>query len=217
MIEEIKKAKELGHNKFVILEKEVFGNTVDLHKPMVDEIVLVSKSGKHMNRVSDLIDVWFDSGAMPYAQWHYPFENIETFEKNFPADFILKAWTKPVGGFLRCTCLATLLFDSVAYKNVVSNGLLLDKNGNKMSKRLGNIIDPFETIQKYSADATRWYMIRNSDPWDNMKFDMAGLQEVIRSHFGTLYNTYSFFALYANIDTWKIDETNLNPLMKNRN
>jgi len=211
LYEEVVKAKELGHNKYVIIEKEVFHNQVDLHKPLVDEIVLVSKSGKPMKRVSDLIDVWFDSGAMPYAQWHWPFENLETFEKSFPADFISEGVDQTRGWFFTLHVLATLLFDSVAYKNVVSNGLLLDKNGNKMSKRLGNIIEPFDAIAKHSADAIRWYMMRNSDPWDNMKFDMAGVQDVTRAHFGTLYNTYSFFALYANIDGWKIDENNLVP------
>jgi len=172
----------------------------DLHKPVVDEIVLVSTSGKSMKRVADLIDVWFDSGAMPYAQWHYPFENENVFKQNFPADFIAEGVDQTRGWFFTLHVLGVALFDSVAYKNVVSNGLLLDKAGNKMSKRLGNVIDPFETIEKYSADATRWYMMRNSDPWENMKFDMNGLQDVIRSHFGTLYNTYGFFALYANID-----------------
>ena len=177
----------------------------DLHKPYVDEIVLVSDSGKPMKRVADLVDVWFDSGAMPYAQWHYPLENEGTFKQNFPADFIAEGVDQTRGWFFTLHVLGVALFDSVAYKNVMSNGLLLDKNGNKMSKRLGNVIDPFETIEKYSADATRWYMMRNSDPWDNMKFDMTGLQDVIRSHFGTLYNTYGFFALYANIDKWTYD------------
>ena len=159
----------------------------DLHKPYVDEIVLVSASGKPMKRVADLIDVWFDSGAMPYAQWHFPFENEEQFKKSFPADYIAEGVDQTRGWFFTLYVLAVALFDSVAYKNVVSNGLLLDKNGNKMSKRLGNVIDPFETLEKYSADATRWYVMRNSDPWENMKFDMNGLQEIMRSHFGTLY------------------------------
>ena len=211
LYEEVVKAKELGHNTYIIIEKEVFHNQVDLHKPLVDEIVLISKSGKPMKRVPDLIDVWFDSGAMPYAQWHYPFENLKEFERNFPADFIAEGVDQTRGWFFTLHVLGTLLFDSVAYKNVVSNGLLLDKNGNKMSKRLGNVIDPFEAINKYSADATRWYMMRNSDPWDNMKFDLAGLQDVMRAHFGTLYNTYSFFALYANIDGWRINEQNVIP------
>ena len=185
----------------------------DLHKPVVDEITLVSASGKPMKRVPDLIDVWFDSGAMPFAQWHWPFENEEkvgsfnsqgVFEAGsfFPADFIAEGVDQTRGWFFTLHVLACAITDGKypAYKNVVSNGLLLDKNGNKMSKRLGNVIDPFETLEKYSADATRWYMMRNSDPWDNMKFDIAGLQEVQRSLFGTLYNTYAFFALYANID-----------------
>ena len=184
----------------------------DLHKPVVDEIVLVSPSGKPMKRVTDLIDVWIDSGAMPYAQWHYPLENENLFKQNFPADFIAEGVDQTRGWFFTLHVLGVMLFDSVAYKNVVSNGLLLDKAGNKMSKRLGNIVDPFETIEKYSADATRWYMMRNSDPWDNMKFDINGLQDVTRSHFGTLYNTYGFFALYANIDGWKIDEQNIVPI-----
>ncbi|MCW5906735.1 MAG: isoleucine--tRNA ligase [Chitinophagales bacterium] len=174
---------------------------LSLHKPYFDNIILSSDTGKPMKRVDDLIDVWFDSGAMPYAQWHYPFENIEKFQKNFPADFIAEGVDQTRGWFFTLHVLAVALFDSVAYKNVVSNGLLLDKAGNKMSKRLGNVIDPFDTIEKYSADATRWYMMRNSDPWENMKFDLNGLQDVIRSHFGTLYNTYGFFALYANIDS----------------
>ncbi len=196
-----------------VIDIDPTGKSVpDLHKPFVDEIVLVSDSGKPMKRVSDLIDVWFDSGAMPYAQWHYPFENEDVFKKNFPADFIAEGVDQTRGWFFTLHVLGVALFDSVAYKNVVSNGLLLDKGGNKMSKRLGNVIDPFDTIEKYSADATRWYMMRNSDPWENMKFDMNGLQDVIRSHFGTLYNTYGFFALYANIDGWKIDEQNIVPV-----
>ena len=364
LYEEVVKAKELGHNTYIIIEKEVFHNQIDLHKPLVDEIVLISKSGKPMKRVADLIDVWFDSGAMPYAQWHWPFGPLtpeggtqaEESEKDavlrwktanpmsykllkefakanrnnptsaeealwavlsgkklsgykfrrqhiideaivdfvciakklvvevdgayhntveqqeldkarteylnalgykvirfssnqviggidnvltqiqkelayrptlskdegnkapfgglgagFPADFIAEGVDQTRGWFFTLHVLGTLLFDSVAYKNVVSNGLLLDKNGNKMSKRLGNVIDPFEAINKYSADATRWYMMRNSDPWDNMKFDLAGLQDVMRAHFGTLYNTYSFFALYANIDGWRINEQNIIP------
>lgn len=189
---EIEKAVKAGISKAI--------EVTDLHKPIVDEIVLVSDTGKPMQRVPDLIDVWFDSGAMPYAQWHYPFENENIFKQNFPADFIAEGVDQTRGWFFTLHVLAVALFDSVAYKNVVSNGLLLDKNGNKMSKRLGNVIDPFDAIDNYSADATRWYMIRNSDPWDNMKFDIEGLQEVQRSLFGTLYNTYSFFALYANID-----------------
>jgi isoleucyl-tRNA synthetase len=190
---EIDKAVKAGVSQWI--------EVTDLHKPVVDEITLVSDSGKTMKRVPDLIDVWFDSGAMPYAQWHYPFENENIFKQNFPADFIAEGVDQTRGWFFTLHVLAVALFDFVAYKNVVSNGLLLDKAGNKMSKRLGNIVDPFETIEKYSADATRWYMMRNSDPWENMKFDVNGLQDVIRSHFGTLYNTYGFFALYANIDS----------------
>ncbi|MBS1617172.1 MAG: isoleucine--tRNA ligase, partial [Bacteroidetes bacterium] len=184
----------------------------DLHKPHVDEMVLVSASGQPMYRESDLIDVWFDSGAMPYAQWHWPMENDATFKANFPADFIAEGVDQTRGWFFTLHVLGVALFDSVAYKNVVSNGLLLDKNGVKMSKRLGNIVEPFETIEKYSADATRWYMIRNSDPWDNLKFDLKGIEEVTRAHFGTLYNTYGFFALYANIDGFKVDRANLVPM-----
>lgn len=184
----------------------------DLHKPQVDEIVLVSATGKPMKRVADLIDVWFDSGAMPYAQWHFPFENEEKFRKSYPADFIAEGVDQTRGWFFTLHVLAVMLFDSVAYKNVVSNGLLLDKKGEKMSKRLGNVVDPFEAIEKYSADATRWYMMRNSDPWENLKFDINGLTDTMRSHYGTLYNTYAFFALYANLDKFVIDEMNIVPL-----
>ena len=186
----------------------------DLHKPYVDEIILVSATGQPMKRVSDLIDVWFDSGAMPYAQWHWPFENEAQFRNSFPADFIAEGVDQTRGWFFTLHVLGVMLFDSVAYKNVVSNGLLLDKNGNKMSKRLGNIVDPFETIEKNGADATRWYMIRNSDPWENMKFDLAGLQDTSRAHFGTLYNTYTFFALYANLDKWKKNESDVVPFVE---
>ncbi len=184
---------------------------VDLHKNVVDEIVLVSPSGKPMSRESDLIDVWFDSGSMPYAQWHYPFENKEKIDKNedFPADFIAEGVDQTRGWFYTLHAISTLVFDKVAYKNVVSNGLVLDKNGQKMSKRLGNAADPFKTIQEYGADATRWYMISNANPWDNLKFDVEGIAEVRRKFFGTLYNTYAFFALYANIDKFEIDKNNL--------
>jgi isoleucyl-tRNA synthetase len=180
-------------------------NLFDLHKPNVDKIVLVSPSGKPMHREADLIDVWFDSGAMPYAQWHYPFENKEKIDNNlsFPADFIAEGVDQTRGWFYTLHAIATMCFDSVAYKNVISNGLVLDKNGNKMSKRLGNAVDPFETLGKYGPDATRWYMITNSDPWDNLKFDTEGIAEVQRTFFGTLSNTYSFFALYANIDGYE--------------
>ena len=179
---------------------------LDLHKPYVDDIILVSKSGKPMKRVADLIDVWFDSGAMPYAQWHYPFENKETFKQNFPADFICEGVDQTRGWFYTLHAIAALLFDSVAYKTVVSNGLVLDKNGNKMSKRLGNVVNPFETIEKYGADATRWYLITNASPWDNLKFDSEGIKEVQRKFFGTLYNTYQFFALYSNVDGFAFKE-----------
>ncbi|MDG1159595.1 MAG: isoleucine--tRNA ligase [Flavobacteriales bacterium] len=174
----------------------------DLHKPMVDEIILVSDSGKPMQREADLIDVWFDSGSMPYAQWHYPFENKAMIDENkaFPADFIAEGVDQTRGWFYTLHAIATLNFDQVAYKTVVSNGLVLDKNGQKMSKRLGNAVDPFETLAQYGPDATRWYMITNAQPWDNLKFDQDGITEVQRKFFGTLYNTYNFFALYANID-----------------
>ena len=179
----------------------------DLHRPYVDDIILTSASGKKMMRELDLIDVWFDSGAMPYAQWHYPFENKEDFLKSFPADFIAEGVDQTRGWFFTLHAIAVMIFDSVAYKNVVSNGLVLDKNGNKMSKRLGNAADPFETIEKYGADATRWYMISNAQPWENLKFNQDGITDVQRKFFGTLYNTYAFFALYANIDSFTFKET----------
>ena len=173
---------------------------IDLHRPYVDSIVLVSSKGEPMRRESDLIDVWFDSGAMPYAQVHYPFENKEGFGQVYPADFIAEGVDQTRGWFFTLHAIAAMLFDSVAFKNIISNGLVLDKNGNKMSKRLGNAVDPFEVLDSYGADATRWYMITNSQPWDNLKFDRDGVDEVRRKFFGTLYNTYSFFALYANVD-----------------
>lgn len=200
----IKKASEvLGGdvNKHYLHE-----GILDLHKPYVDDIVLVSKSGKPMKRVPDLIDVWFDSGAMPYAQWHFPFENKEIFEKSFPADYIAEGVDQTRGWFYTLHALAVMLFDSVAYKTCVSNGLVLDKNGNKMSKRLGNVVDPFATIETFGADATRWYLVTNASPWDNMKFDIDGIKEVQRKFFGTLYNTYQFFALYANVDGFAFKE-----------
>ncbi len=201
---EIKKAAEVlgGETNKHYLHKGI----LDLHKPYVDDITLVSASGKAMKRVPDLIDVWFDSGAMPYAQWHFPFENKETFKENFPADFIAEGVDQTRGWFYTLHALGVLLFDSVAYKTVVSNGLVLDKNGNKMSKRLGNVVDPFDTINKYGADATRWYLITNASPWDSLKFDIGGIQEVQRKFFGTLYNTYQFFALYANVDGFAFKE-----------
>ncbi len=201
---EIRKAAEvLGGetNKHYLHE-----GILDLHKPYVDEITLVSNAGKPMKRVADLIDVWFDSGAMPYAQWHYPFENVELFKQNFPADFIAEGVDQTRGWFYTLHVLGVLLFDSVAYKTVVSNGLVLDKNGNKMSKRLGNVVDPFGTINKYGADATRWYLITNASPWDSLKFDEEGIKEVQRKIFGTLFNTYQFFALYANVDNFCFKE-----------
>ena len=181
---------------------------IDLHKNIVDEIILVSDSGKPMKRESDLIDVWFDSGSMPYAQLHYPFENKELIDerKAFPADFIAEGVDQTRGWFYTLHAIGTAVFDSVAYKNVMSNGLVLDKNGQKMSKRLGNAVDPFETLQKFGPDATRWYMIANANPWENLKFDVEGIDEVRRKFFGTLYNTYSFFALYANVDGFNYSE-----------
>ena len=181
---------------------------IDLHKNTVDPIVLCSPSGQAMYRESDLIDVWFDSGSMPYAQWHYPFENKEMIDQNeaFPADYIAEGVDQTRGWFYTLHAIGTLVFDSIAYKNVVSNGLVLDKNGQKMSKRLGNAADPFETLEKYGADATRWYMISNANPWDNLKFDLDGIAEVSRKFFGTLHNTYSFFSLYANIDNFSYKE-----------
>lgn len=182
----------------------------DLHRPYIDNVILVSASGKKMYRESDLIDVWFDSGAMPYAQVHYPFEcDDEQLKKCFPADFIAEGVDQTRGWFFTLHAIAALCFDSVAYKNVVSNGLVLDKNGNKMSKRLGNAVDPFEVLDTYGADATRWYMITNTQPWENLKFDKAGIDEVRRKFFGTLYNTYSFFALYANIDGFAYKEADI--------
>jgi isoleucyl-tRNA synthetase len=184
---------------------------IDLHKNIVDEIVLVSSTGEPMKRESDLIDVWFDSGSMPYAQWHYPFENKNKIDGNesFPADFIAEGVDQTRGWFYTLHAIATMVFDSVAYKNVVSNGLVLDKNGHKMSKRLGNATDPFTTLSTYGADATRWYMIANANPWDNLKFDLEGIEEVKRKFFGTLYNTYSFFTLYTNIDGFSYSEEDI--------
>ncbi|MDE3248859.1 MAG: isoleucine--tRNA ligase, partial [Bacteroidota bacterium] len=201
---EIRKASaQLGGDT----NKDYFHDGIlDLHKPYVDEIVLVSDDGQPMKRVPDLIDVWFDSGAMPYAQWHFPFENKETFEQNFPADFIAEGVDQTRGWFYTLHALGVMLFDSVAYKTCVSNGLVLDKNGNKMSKRLGNVVDPFATIEQFGADSTRWYLITNASPWDNLKFDMDGIKEIQRKFFGTLYNTYQFFVLYANVDGFAFKE-----------
>ncbi len=215
LVNEIQKSIEAGfmtENPFKDFE---IGNMsaenyakIDLHKNIVDAITLVSDSGKPMKRESDLIDVWFDSGSMPYAQLHYPFENKEMIDsgKAFPADFIAEGVDQTRGWFYTLHAIGTTVFDSIAYKNVVSNGLVLDKNGQKMSKRLGNAIDPFETLQKYGPDATRWYMIANANPWENLKFDLEGIDEVRRKFFGTLYNTYSFFSLYANVDGFNYSE-----------
>ena len=201
-------AKEKGFNKDVNLQIVDGKLDVDLHKPFVDQIELLSASGKPMKRVPDLVDVWFDSGAMPYAQWHYPFEHKDLVDKGqaFPADFICEGVDQTRGWFYTLHTLAVMLFDSVAYKAVMSNGLVLDKNGNKMSKRLGNVVNPFETIEQYGADATRWYLVTNASPWDNLKFDLSGIQEVQRKFFGTLYNTYQFFVLYANVDGFKFEQ-----------
>ncbi len=216
--EEMSKAVKSGVLKAdIFADFKVGDNTkenyakIDLHKNIVDEITLVSPSGKTMKRENDLIDVWFDSGSMPYAQWHYPFENKEKIDdnKSFPADFIAEGVDQTRGWFYTLHAIGTMVFDSVAYKNVVSNGLVLDKNGHKMSKRLGNAVDPFETLGKYGADATRWYMIANANPWDNLKFDLDGIEEVRRKFFGTLYNTYSFFSLYTNIDGFNYAETDI--------
>ncbi|TVZ26201.1 isoleucyl-tRNA synthetase [Gillisia sp. Hel_I_86] len=211
---EISKAVEAGfmtEDIFAEFEEDNFSDEnyelVDLHKNVVDTIILVSASGKPMKRESDLIDVWFDSGSMPYAQWHYPFENKEMVEGGErKADFIAEGVDQTRGWFYTLHAIATMIFDDVAYKNVVSNGLVLDKNGQKMSKRLGNAVDPFETLAAFGPDATRWYMISNANPWDNLKFDIEGIAEVSRKFFGTLYNTYSFFGLYANLDNFSYKE-----------
>ncbi|SFC93559.1 isoleucine--tRNA ligase [Algibacter pectinivorans] len=215
---EMKKSVAMGFIPLDIFADFEVGNNseenyakIDLHKNIVDEVVLVSPSGQKMFRESDLIDVWFDSGSMPYAQWHYPFENKDLIDKGttFPADFIAEGVDQTRGWFYTLHAIGTMVFDSVAYKNVVSNGLVLDKNGQKMSKRLGNAVDPFETLGTYGADATRWYMISNANPWDNLKFDLEGIEEVKRKFFGTLYNTYSFFQLYANLDNFTYSEADI--------
>ena len=198
---EIAKAKKAGIDTATDLK--------DLHRPYVDNIILISDSGKPMRRELDLIDVWFDSGAMPYAQWHYPFENKEVFAKNYPADFIAEGVDQTRGWFFTLHAISGMLFDKVAFKNVIANGLVLDKNGNKMSKRVGNVVNPFETIDKYGPDATRWYMIVNAPPWDNLKFNLDGITEIQRRFFGTLQNTYSFFALYANLDKFVFAEADI--------
>lgn len=183
--------------------------TTDLHRPYVDDMILVSDKGKPMKRVTDVIDVWFDSGAMPYAQWHYPFENKDKFKDNFPAEFIAEGVDQTRGWFFTLHAIACMLFDSKAFKNVIANGLVLDKHGNKMSKRLGNTVDPFETLDTYGADPLRWYMVHNAQPWDNLKFDLEGVDEARRKYFGTLFNTYNFFALYANLDNFSFAEDDL--------
>ncbi|SHG91753.1 Isoleucyl-tRNA synthetase [Chryseolinea serpens] len=200
--QEVAKAVKAG------LMKAELPKDFDLHRPYVDDVVLVSSSGQPMYREADLIDVWFDSGAMPYAQWHYPFENKDIFDKNYPADFIAEGVDQTRGWFFTLHAIAVMLCDSVAFKNVISNGLVLDKNGNKMSKRKGNVVNPFEALAQYGPDLVRWYMIENAPPWDNLKFDFEGIVEVQRRFFGTLQNTYSFFALYANIDGFEKEELN---------
>lgn len=210
---EVAKAVDAGYMKSNPFDKFVVSDNTkanyekfDLHRPYVDDIVLVSSTGGKMTREPDLIDVWFDSGAMPYAQLHYPFEHKDDFADYFPADFIAEGVDQTRGWFYTLHAIATMLFDSVSFKNIISNGLVLDKNGNKMSKRLGNGVDPFTTIEKYGSDPTRWYMIANAQPWDNLKFDVEGIEEVRRKFYGTLYNTYSFFALYSNIDNFNYSE-----------
>jgi isoleucyl-tRNA synthetase len=223
---EIEKAKKVNGQQSMVDGGKTVDNgqwTMDLHRPYVDEIVLTSSSGQPMYREPDLIDVWFDSGAMPYAQWHYPFENKEVFENSYPADYISEGVDQTRGWFFTLHAIATLLSESseeikavnekvnnggVAFKNVISTGLVLDKNGEKMSKRKGNVVDPYTTLGKYGADVVRWYMIENAPPWDNLKFDLAGIEETQRRFFGTLMNTYSFFAMYANIDGFVKDEMN---------
>jgi isoleucyl-tRNA synthetase len=189
-------------------------STIDLHRPFVDEVFMVSASGQVMTRETDLIDVWFDSGAMPFAQWHYPFENQDVFKQSYPADFISEGVDQTRGWFFTLHAISTMVEESVAFKNVVSTGLVLDKNGNKMSKRLGNAVDPFETLKSFGADPTRWYMITNAQPWDNLKFDLAGITEVRNKFFGTLTNTYNFFALYANLDDYRINQFDRLPYEK---
>lgn len=201
--EEVKKAIEAG------FDQKPVGDDFDLHRPFVDDVVLVSSKGEAMRRVPDVVDVWFDSGAMPYAQWHYPFENETAYQQNFPADFIAEGVDQTRGWFFTLHAIGTMLFDSVAFKNVIANGLVLDKDGNKMSKRIGNTVDPFETIEKYGPDALRWYMVSNAQPWDNLKFDLNGIDEVRRKFFGTFHNTYQFFALYANIDGFTYAEPDI--------
>lgn len=199
-------------NQTLGLSQKIYKESLDLHRPYVDDIILVSDKGKPMKRETDLIDVWFDSGAMPYAQWHWPFENAESFKRNFPADYIAEGVDQTRGWFFTLHALSVLLFDTIAFKNVIANGLVLDKNGNKMSKRLGNAVDPFKTIEQYGADSVRWYMVTNAPPWDNLKFDPNGIIEAQRKFFGTLYNTYGFFAIYANIDKFTFNPSDSIPV-----
>jgi isoleucyl-tRNA synthetase len=211
-VPELEEAIEKSIAKGYMKESPYTGKEVDLHRPFVDDIILVADNGDKMFREPDLIDVWFDSGAMPYAQWHYPFENKEVFEANYPADFIAEGVDQTRGWFFTLHTLAVLLFDSVAFKNVIANGLVLDKNGNKMSKRLGNAVDPFKTLKAFGPDALRWYMLSNANPWDNLKFNKEGVVEVQRRFFGTLQNTYNFFALYANLDAFAYDASTKIPV-----
>jgi isoleucyl-tRNA synthetase len=211
-VAELEAAIEESVAKGYMKESPYKGKEVDLHRPFVDDIVLVAENGDKMFREPDLIDVWFDSGAMPYAQWHYPFENEEIFNANYPADFIAEGVDQTRGWFFTLHTLAVLLFDSVAFKNVIANGLVLDKNGNKMSKRLGNAVDPFKTLKEFGPDALRWYMLSNANPWDNLKFNKEGVVEVQRRFFGTLQNTYNFFALYANLDDFAYDAAKVIPV-----
>ncbi|WPR78016.1 isoleucine--tRNA ligase [Algoriphagus sp. NG3] len=211
-ITELEKAIEESIAKGFMEKSPYEGKEIDLHRPYVDDVILVSAKGEKMFREPDLIDVWFDSGAMPYAQWHYPFENEDIFKANYPADYIAEGVDQTRGWFFTLHAIAVMLFDSVAFKNVIANGLVLDKNGNKMSKRLGNAVDPFKTLKEYGPDAVRWYMLSNANPWDNLKFNLDGVTEVQRRFFGTLQNTYNFFALYANLDAFVYDKSKAVPV-----
>lgn len=213
-IAELETAIEESISKGFMEKSPYEGKELDLHRPYVDDVILVSAKGERMFREPDLIDVWFDSGAMPYAQWHYPFENEDIFKANYPADYIAEGVDQTRGWFFTLHAIAVMLFDSVAFKNVIANGLVLDKNGNKMSKRLGNAVDPFKTLKEYGPDAVRWYMLSNANPWDNLKFNLDGVTEVQRRFFGTLQNTYNFFALYANLDAFVYDKSKAVPVGK---
>jgi isoleucyl-tRNA synthetase len=211
-IAELEAAIEDSISKGFMEKSPYEGKELDLHRPFVDDVILVSAKGEKMFREPDLIDVWFDSGAMPYAQWHYPFENEDIFKANYPADYIAEGVDQTRGWFFTLHAISVMLFDSVAFKNVIANGLVLDKNGNKMSKRLGNAVDPFKTLKEYGPDAVRWYLLSNANPWDNLKFNLDGVTEVQRRFFGTLQNTYNFFALYANLDAFVYDKSKLVPV-----